>query len=185
MPAQAGDGLAEVYRVARILDLLFRDIRNEGCGFSKDFEDTACHAQFGALTLSPEQIDRPGLSLDESGDHSPAMIVDMDPVTDLCSLASDVNRLLIKGGLDKGRHQLFRVLAGPVVAAGTGDDDILSVGAGRRETEEVGRGFRGCVWGRRIEWVDLHRTVGGGYLPVDLAGRTLKKGNAGAEACFH
>ena len=130
MPAQAGDGLAEVYRVARILDLLFRDIRNEGCGFSKDFEDTACHAQFGALTLSPEQIDRPGLSLDESGDHSPAMIVDMDPVTDLCSLASDVNRLLIKGGLDKGRHQLFRVLAGPVVAAGTGDDDILSVGAG-------------------------------------------------------
>jgi hypothetical protein len=69
------------------------------------------------------------------------VIVDVDPVADVHAVAVEGKLFVMKGGLDEGGDEFFRVLAWAVVVGGTGDDHLLVVALDSCRTEEVCSGL--------------------------------------------
>ncbi len=60
--------------------------------------------------------------LDDEIDR-PAVVLDMQPVPDVCPFPVKRQALSLQGMRDKKRDELFRILVGPVVVAGPDDDN--------------------------------------------------------------
>ena len=65
------------------------NVFDEGVGFAQGIENGAGHPEIGALLVAGEVIDLTRLSPSPGRDHASAMVVDMDPISNLKAIAID------------------------------------------------------------------------------------------------
>jgi hypothetical protein len=103
------------------------------------------------------------------------VIVDVDPVADVHAVAVEGKLFVMKGGLDEGGDEFFRVLAWAVGVGGTGDDHLLVVALDGCRTEEVCSGLCGRVGRRGVERTGIEKAAGRLDRAMNFIGRTLQK----------
>ena len=107
------------------------------------------------------------------------MVADVEPVTDVHSVAIDGNRLSLEQALNDHWNELLWKLIGPIVVGAIGNDGRQAVGVVISAHEHVAGGFAGRV--RRV------RGIGSGFgkmtrraeTAIDFIRRDVEEASAG------
>jgi hypothetical protein len=83
------------------------------------------------------------------------MVVRMQPLADLASVAVDGQRLAVERVRDEERQHLLGVLAGAVGVRPARDARVDAVRPDVRQHLKVAAGLRRAVWARRAKWIVL------------------------------
>src|SRR5262249_31760907 len=115
LPAQLTLDLAAVDRIPAIVPGTVLDVIDEGRRLVASLEQGVRKLQVRLLAMAANVVDLPDLPATEHRIDGPAMVADVNPVTDIESIAVDGNRDITLQVGNKQRDQLFRELVGTVV----------------------------------------------------------------------
>ena len=135
-------------------------------------KDAAQHFQVVALAVGPDKVGLPRYALGENGPHGRRVILGVNPVAHVQTVAVQLRPRAREDVGDLPRNELFYVLARPVVVRAVGNGGVHPVGAVPRAHEHVRRSLGGAVGARRPVWRLLGeaRRVVQGQVPVHLVG---------------
>ncbi len=156
---------AQARRVDGITGVVTGPIAHEGhqitvrpvarCEPVENVADRADQLQVRPLVLAPDVVAAPEHTLFQYEEERVGVILDIEPVANIGSVAVDRDRLARERVQDDDRNELFREMVGAVIVGAIGQDHREAVGLMPRPHEMVGRGLRGRVWragiiGRRL-----------------------------------
>ena len=143
-------------------------------------KDAAQHFQVVALAVGPDKVGLPRYALGENGPHGRRVILGVNPVAHVQTVAVQLRPRAREDVGDLPRNELFYVLARPVVVRAVGNGGVHPVGAVPRAHEHVRRSLGGAVGARRPVWRLLGeaRRVVQGQVPVHLVGGDVVEAGA-------
>ena len=158
-----GDVLDEVLADAVILQAVV-ELLDDGL----DDED------IGALVVAADVVDLADLAAVADHVDGFAVILNVQPVADLHSVAVDGQLLVVLDIVDHQGDQLLRELVGAVVVGAAGDVDGHPVGVMEGHNEHIGAGLGGGVGAVGAQRGGLHEEALGTQSAVDLVGGDLQ-----------
>src|SRR6266566_2852176 len=107
-----------------------------------------------------------------------AVVLNVEPIACLATVAIDGERLSVQGVRDEKRDDLLGILVRTVGVRAASNRSVDAVGSNGGEYLEVAARLRGCVRARRAERIVFARGAAFGHVAVDLVGRDLNEAQA-------
>ena len=158
-----GDVLDEVFADAVVLEAVV-ELLDDGL----DNEDV------GALVVAADVVDLADLAAVADHVDGLAVILNVQPVANLHSVAVDGQLLVVLDVVDHQRDELLGELVGAVVVGAAGDVDGHPVGVMEGHDEHIGAGLGGGVGAVGAQRGGLHEEALGTQSAVDLIGGHLQ-----------
>src|SRR5262249_24008060 len=128
LPAQFAAEPGAIEGVAAVVARAIRGKMGEGPGLVQYFQDGLYHSPNSCLRSRRHVVGCTRLAAFQHAGNRPAVVLYIEPVALLHSVAVDRKRLALEGIGDHQRNQLFRELAGAVVIRAAQEDGSDSIG---------------------------------------------------------
>ena len=137
-------------------------------------EDGSHNFQVGAFIMPAHIVDLPCPAPGCHQIDGPAVIIHIEPVPNLHTVAVNRKRLMLHGIADHQRDQLLRVLVGAVVVGAAGDVYRHTVGIPEGQHKQVAAGLGGGIGTVGAQRRGLGKEAFGAQSTVDLIGGDLQ-----------
>lgn len=158
LPSQLARELGRIDGIAPVVARTVGDEGNQALRLAQNLQNRLDDVQIRPLVMAADVIDLPRPALMQNEIDGGAVVIDMQPVTDVFSLAIDGQALVMeRPGDDEGNQLLGEVIGAIVIRApGDGDGLVIRPGcmpgpAGRPTPWKPNRGWRrewGCPHGK-------------------------------------
>lgn len=152
LPAELRLELRRIHRIAKVMSRSVLDIVDQGLRLAQGLQDGLDDLEVGSLVVSADVVDLAVAAVSDDQVDGVVVVTDIEPVTDVGTIAVDRKGFVMHRLLDHERDELLRELVGTVVVAASADGDRKTEGPMVCHDKEVCAGLAGGIRGAGLDW---------------------------------